>query len=442
MTTTIVTNGDYVIDTGSNHQLSVIGNITTTGYIFGNGSQLVGVSGNGGGGTAIALVNGVTNLTTQPSGIANLSIGLASNVVIWQTTGEYVTGVVSATGNVTGNFFIGNGSQLTGLPVAYGNANVVANLAALGSNPVSTTGNIAGGNLSAVGGVYTAGVVSAAGNVRGSNINTVGVITATGNITGNVFIGNGSQLTGMYGNANLADLGTNPVSTTGNISGSFFIGNGSQLTGLPANYGNANVVANLAALGTNPVSTTGNISGSFFIGNGSQLSGLPATYGNANVVANLAALGSNPVSTTGNITSGYLFGNASQLTNVPRTRSVANVTTSLLAANAVANVSATGFKGYNLYSIQVDNAAWVTVYSSTAARTNDASRPQSTPPTAGSGVIAEIISTGPVTQLITPGAVGFSSESPPTTVVPMKVVNNGGSSVAITVSLNLLQTES
>ena len=92
---------------------------------------------------------------------------------------------VSATGNVTGNYFIGNGSQLTGLAATYGNANVVANLAALGSNPVSTTGNVTAG----------------------------------------YFVGNGSQLTGLaatYGNANvvanLAALGTNPVSTTGNVT--------------------------------------------------------------------------------------------------------------------------------------------------------------------------------------------------------------------------------
>ena len=159
---------------------------------------------------------------------------------------------LSATGNITGSYFLGNGSQLTGLSATYGNANVVANLAALGSNPVSTTGNITGGN-----------------------IRTVGLITATGNVTGN-----------------------------------YFIGNGSQLTGLSSSYGNANVVANLAALGTNPISTTGNISANYYVGNGSLLTGIGvSSYGNANVVANLAALGSNPISTTGNITGGnVLFG--------------------------------------------------------------------------------------------------------------------------------------
>ena len=97
-------------------------------------------------------------------GSANLTFDGANLVV-----GSKVTaGQVSAVGNVAGNYFIGNGSQLTGLPATYGNANVVANLAALGSNPVSTTGNITSGNL------LTSGVVSAAGNVRGGNINTVG----------------------------------------------------------------------------------------------------------------------------------------------------------------------------------------------------------------------------------------------------------------------------
>jgi hypothetical protein len=82
------------------------------------------------------------------------------------------------------------------------------------------------------------------------------------------------------------------------------------------------------------------------------------------------------------------------------------------------------------------------VYSSVAARTSDASRPQSTPPTPGSGVIAEIIASGAVTQLITPGAIGFSSESPPVTTVPLKVVNTGNTTATINVTLTLLQTES
>jgi hypothetical protein len=117
------------------------------------------------------------------------------------------------------------------------------------------------------------------------------------------------------------------------------------------------------------------------------------------------------------------------------------VTTTSIAAGSTGSVAVTGFNGYNLYSIQVSSAAWVTVYSSTAARTSDQSRTQSTSPTPGSGVIAEVITTNAATQLITPAAAGFSSESPPTTSIPMKVGNNGNSTVAITVTLTLVQTE-
>ena len=248
----------------------------------------------GGAGSA-SIANGTSNISiATANGNISTTVGGTPNVVVWTTTGEYVTGIVSATGNVAGNFFIGNGSLLTGVASSYGNADVVANLAALGSNPVSTTGNVTGGYI----------------------------------------LGNGSLLTGVaasYGNANvvanLAALGSNPVSTTGNITGGNILGGanvnatthtgttvsvtanitaGNLLTGgLMSSTGNA-IHGNILTGGL--ISATANITGNFFIGNGSQLTGITATssYGNANVVANLAALGTNPVSTTGNITGGNL----------------------------------------------------------------------------------------------------------------------------------------
>jgi hypothetical protein len=58
-----------------------------------------------------------------------------------------VSGIISATGNIVGSYFIGNGSQLTGIATTYGNSNVVTLLSAFGSNSISTTGNITAANL-------------------------------------------------------------------------------------------------------------------------------------------------------------------------------------------------------------------------------------------------------------------------------------------------------
>ena len=117
------------------------------------------------------------------------------------------------------------------------------------------------------------------------------------------------------------------------------------------------------------------------------------------------------------------------------------VTTDLIAAGTSTNIDINGFKGYDIYSIQVDNAAWVTVYTSIAARISDSARSISTNPTSGIGVVAEMISTGPVIQLITPAVRGFSSENPPTNSIPLKVYNNGSATSNITVTLTLIQTE-
>lgn len=172
-------------------------------------------------------------------------------------------------------------------------------------------------------------------------------VSATGNVIGNYFFGDGSQLTnlpaGNYSNANVAaylptysgNISGSFLSTTGNIvSSGYFLGNGSQLTGLPATYSNANVATYLADFGSNAISTTGNVTAGYFVGDGSLLTNLPipGVYGNANVATFLANFGSNAISTTGNVTANYLFGNGSQLTGI-------NANTNLIVnGNSWANI--------------------------------------------------------------------------------------------------------
>jgi hypothetical protein len=97
------------------------------------------------------------------------------------TGGNILTGgLISATGNVTADYLFGNGSQLTGIAASYGNANVVANLAALGSNPVSTTGNVTAGNLIISGSISDSAQLDI--NTTSANANIVLTPNGTGNV--------------------------------------------------------------------------------------------------------------------------------------------------------------------------------------------------------------------------------------------------------------------
>jgi hypothetical protein len=138
--------------------------------------------------------------------------------VQFATTGAFVTGVVSATGNITG------GNVRTG-------------------GVVSATGNITGGNI--LGGAnvnavtHTGTTVSVTGNVTGGNITTAGQVSATGNITtANSFVGN---------------LVGTTVSVTGNVSAGNVIVNGQ-----PTTYGVANLTTGVVAIQATATGTVNN----------------------------------------------------------------------------------------------------------------------------------------------------------------------------------------
>ena len=137
----------------------------------------------------------------------------------------------------------------------------------------------------------------------------------------------------------------------------------------------------------------------------------------------------------------YGWGNhasAGYLTALP-SRTTAQVTATSLADAASISLSITTPKAYALLKIETSHAAWVTLYSSTNARTNDASRTENTDPTPGSGVLAEVITSGAVTQAITPGTICFNEAATSTTYA--KVVNKSGSTANITVTLTYVQIE-
>ena len=96
-----------------------------------------------------------------------------------------------------------------------------------------------------------------------------------------------------------------------------------------------------------------------------------------------------------------------------------------------------------LQKVTTNAAAWVVIYSDAASQAADINRSIGVDPVPGSGVIAEVITTsGNLTQLITPGVLGFNNDNPVTTSTYLRVTNNSGVSQAINVTLTLLKLES
>ena len=249
----------------------------------------------------------ITNLTSEDANITNIvSDSISSQNIIGafiagdgsniinisynNIIGAYANVNVAAylpnnTSNVAAAYFIGDGSQLTNLPVLdnYSNANVAAYLP-------TYTGDI-----------------------------TAQIVTAS------YFYGDGSNITGLpdaYSNANVAAYLPN---NTSNVAAAYFIGDGSQLTNLPVldNYSNANVAAylptytgNLVGL-TGQVVTTANITGNYILGNAAFMTGIEmaiGSYSNANVNSYLPIYNGNisaDIITTNSINSEIVqFGNA------------------------------------------------------------------------------------------------------------------------------------
>jgi len=113
-----------------------------------------------------------------------------------------------------------------------------------------------------------------------------------------------------------------------------------------------------------------------------------------------------------------------------------------LGTNTQTNIDITGaFKSYLLLKIQTTHAAWVRVYTSGTARSNDSSRSIDVDPVPGSGVIAEVITTAGQTQVLTPAVIGFNDDATPTGTIYLRVQNRSGATNNVGVTLTALKLE-
>jgi len=212
------------------------------------------------------------------------TMGGSANLT-WNGSALYINGAVSVTGNVTGNYFIGDGSQLTGISGGGSTAASALTGNTLSSNvinssltSVGTLGNLSVAGNTTVGNLLTSGNISTTGNVIGGNLITAAAISgasvsASGNITGGNLIISGSI-------SDSAQLDINTTSANANI---VFTPNGTGNVNTGANVSvTGNITGGNVLFGSGSVSGTGNVTGNYFIGNGSQLTGVAMSWSIAN----------------------------------------------------------------------------------------------------------------------------------------------------------------
>ena len=124
------------------------------------------------------------------------------------------------------------------------------------------------------------------------------------------------------------------------------------------------------------------------------------------------------------------------------TRGVVSGTTSSLAQNAIGNITITGHKSYLLMNVGLSTAGWFRLYTDSTSRTNDASRSVGLDPTPGSGVIAEVVTTGLSTSIkVSPFVPGGNMDSSPSTNMYVAIKNTSSTTQAITANLTILKLE-
>jgi hypothetical protein len=292
---------DVTVDTiVVSEDASVTGNLEVTGNIS----------------TAKVTATGNISTSANASVTGNLTVSGLATITGNITTANVNTGIVAATGNISG-------SNLT----LTTNASVNGNLTAgnIGTGILNASGNLSAANVST-------GIVAATGNISGVNFTASANITATGNITG-ANLSTGGAITAT-GNISSGNISTGIVNATGNVSGSNLVMNGNGNIS-----GNATVGGTLAVSGnvstanltiTGLISATGNISSANI-----SAAGLIAATGNI-TGANLVTAG--VVAASGNV-SGVSF-NASGVVIATGSITGGNLITSgLLTVTGVGNIT-------------------------------------------------------------------------------------------------------
>jgi len=412
---------------------SISGNSLTIGQVTGalgytplasNSLSVItnGASGNG----ALSYYNNVFTFTPPaPYTLPTASALVLGGVKVDGTTITISGGIISATSYSlpTATTSILGGVKVDGTTITISNG-VISSVGGY-TLPTATT--------SVLGGVKVDGsTISITNGIISANYTNYTLPTATTSLLGGVKV-DGTTITISNGVISSASAYSLPTATTSILGGVKVDGSTISITNgvISANYTNYSL----------PTATTSVLGGVKVDGSTVTINNgvITAPYTYTLPTATNSVLGGVKVDgSTVTISNGTI--SAVQPTGL-QSRSTVQVITGSLAYQSYTLTNTSMAKGYVLYSIQVSAGAWVTVYTSSAAQSNDASRAITTDPTPGSGVIAEAITTTATTTYFTPAVYGYNADPSISSTTYLKVYNNSGSSNTITVTLTYLKLE-
>jgi hypothetical protein len=355
--------------------------------------------------------NNIQNYSSTDLNLTGTGTVSATNSIISSGAATLAAGtVLTVTGTVTGGSLI-VGSILSGGTTLVGTRITAVNSATFVST-ISTT-------------ALTISSVSA-GTI------TVGMSLSGGSVTAGTYIV--AFVSGVNGSAGIYRLNQSATGTP--TTGRSYTVSSSQLvrsTTLTSG-GNVNLIGNVKILGQNSLRFADFDSSNY-------VAFQAPTIVAANVTWTLPAADGTSGQVLSTNGTGTLSWTASGGGSGLLSRTAVSETTASLANGATGNISIVGAKGYILYKIQTSVAAWVRIYTTTAARSADSSRAEGVDPLPGAGVIAEVITTGAATIIMSPGVFGFNDEALPTSVIALAVTNKSGGTSVVTVTLTILQVE-
>ena len=208
-----------------------------------------------------------------------------------------------------------------------------------------------------------------------------------------------------------------------------------------------NIIANGNITGDTATNIAGinSVTASGFYGDGSGLTGIIASGTGIGIKDDGSNVGT---ASTINFGTGLNVEFASGIATVTgsgggaQSRTIVSGVTTAIANLGIGNTDIIGQKSYALMKVGLSTAGWIRLYTDSTSRLNDVSRSVGEDPAPGSGVIAEVVTTGISTQqMITPFAMGGNMDEPVTNKIYVAIQNLSGSTQTITANLTILQLE-